>query len=362
VAHILWDARLGGIQKVVLDLGRAQAASGEVRPVVVFARALGPLLEEFRRAGAEVHTLDFRSGYDVRPVLFLRLKHIFQRCDLIHLHSYNPVVARAAMAAGKPILYTEHGNFGFGRKLRWSEKVNMWLQSRFLNRRVDLLTFNSRFTGDIARGRYGLEGVNIRLIYNGVDIEEVMRRSKLPSDLRLPGLVIGTTTRLAGGKRVMRLLEAFRQFRVGRQVHLLIVGDGPEREELESYCRKEGLTSSVTFAGAVSDPVPLQQLMDLCVYPFYHEAFGLVAVETLALGKPALVFRDGGGLAEIVEGVSPADVCEDEEDLLQRMGHWYHDPQGRAAFSAVAAGHAQSFSIAMMHTAMLKAYREVIVR
>ncbi|MBE0642068.1 MAG: glycosyltransferase family 4 protein [Bacteroidales bacterium] len=360
VAHILWDAQLGGIQKVVLDLCRAQAASGEVQPIVIFARPLGPLFQSFAEAGAEVHTLDIRSGYDVKPGNYLRLYRQLKDAHLVHLHSYNPFISAAASMSGRPIVYTEHGNFGFGRKLRITERVNQFLQRRFLNRSADWITFNSLFSQRIARERYGLKRPTCRVIYNGVDLDAVREGAAGIPAGREGTFTIGTTTRLAGGKRVLLLLHAFREFIQRHPARLLILGDGPEREMLESYCVDNHIEDRVTFAGAVTNPASMQANMHLCVYPFYHEAFGLVAVETLALGKPALVMEDGGGLTEIISGISPLDVCPDETAMLRRMEYWYENPAEREAFAPKARTHAERFGIREMHQAMLNVYQEAL--
>jgi glycosyltransferase involved in cell wall biosynthesis len=358
VAHILWDAQLGGIQKVVLDLCRAQAASGEVQPIVIFARPLGPLLQSFTEAGAEVHTLDIRSGYDVRPGNYFRLYRQMKDAHLIHLHSYNPFISAAASLSSRPIVYTEHGNFGFGRKLRITEKVNQFLQRRFLNRCVRILTFNSLFTESVARERYGLKFVSSRIVYNGIDLNGLITSAAGSEVAGGDVFTIGTTTRLAGGKRVLLLLTAFREFVQKHQARLLVLGDGPERQMLEDYCTDNQIEGFVTFTGAVTNPAAYQANMDLCVYPFYHEAFGLVAIETLALGKPALALEDGGGLAEIIRGLSPPDVCADQHSLFRRMEHWYQHPAERKAFAPAARKYAERFSISTMHGEMLRIYRE----
>ena len=360
IAHILWDAQLGGIQKVVLDLCRAQAASGEVDPVVIFAKALGPLLGEFRTSGAKVHTLSIRSGYDMRPSNYSRLLSLLRETDAIHMHSYNPFIARTAVRSGIPVVYTEHGNFGFGRPLRAGERVNQWLQRRFLNSHVALITFNSEFSATVARERYGLEHVRSRIIPNGVDLDEVRIQAESGENQNKDGFVIGTTSRLAGGKRVLRLMEAFREFSKHPDTSLLIIGDGPERAMLEAFAAQHGLQGRIHFTGALNKPAVMQKGMDLCIYPFFNEAFGLVVVETYSLGKPALVFSDSGGLAEIVQGVSPEDVCPDIQHLIRRMEYWYNERSALTEFSDKARVYAGRYSIERMHIALLQAYQDAL--
>jgi len=65
--------------------------------------------------------------------------------------------------------------------------------------------------------------------------------------------------------------------------------------------------------------------MDVCVFPSTTEAFGLVAIECLYLGKPVLVFKDGGGITELIEKVEPENVVSDVNALAAAFDKYYNN-------------------------------------
>lgn len=100
-------------------------------------------------------------------------------------------------------------------------------------------------------------------------------------------------------KRVNLVIEAM-QF--VEQAHLYIVGEGPERESLQSQTEALGLADRVFFLGNVSDEELAILYARTCCVAFapIREPFGIVALEAMTAGKP-LVAADEGGYAEIVE-------------------------------------------------------------
>jgi glycosyltransferase involved in cell wall biosynthesis len=111
--------------------------------------------------------------------------------------------------------------------------------------------------------------------------------------------------RLVSEKGVGTLIKAFQlvqQRTPETPLKLLIVGEGPWREELVSLTKEAGLEDSVIFAGRKTGSVLLEliQHSEIAVVPSeWEEPMGGVALELLAAGKPVIVSKDGG-LAECV--------------------------------------------------------------
>jgi N-acetyl-alpha-D-glucosaminyl L-malate synthase BshA len=80
---------------------------------------------------------------------------------------------------------------------------------------------------------------------------------------------------------------------------LLLVGDGPDRSEAETWVRRNGLGCKVRFLGKLDDIVPLLSIADLMLMPSNVESFGLAALEAMACGVPVVV-TDAGGFPEFV--------------------------------------------------------------
>jgi len=95
---------------------------------------------------------------------------------------------------------------------------------------------------------------------------------------------------------------------------LLLLGDGPEREAALSRARELGVAGRITAPGLVDDLADVLPLGDLLLLPSLHESFGLVALEGMACGVPAVTTNRGGTDEFIDHGIngflhSPEDVA-----------------------------------------------------
>ncbi len=153
-----------------------------------------------------------------------------------------------------------------------------------------------------------------------------------------PERLVMYSGRLVVEKGVFVLLEAFR--RICQRLPnagLLIVGHGPELENMQEFCRRHDL-NRVYFAG----PQPYERmpffyaLADILALPTFSDPWGFVVNEAFACGVPALVSRVAGACDDlIVEGetgftLEPGDA----EDLASKMLRLLEDPKLRARMSA----------------------------
>ncbi len=357
VVHYLWSAQIGGIERLVLDLAVAQRAAGGIDPQVLLGTGRGQLLDLYRSAPVDVEVGGLRGGADLSPSRLRRITRLFADADVAHLHAFHPLVARAARRSGTPVVFTEHGAFGLGRRRTLADGVKRWLKRRFVNESVHYVTFNSEHTRKTARSLFDLSGVPQEVVYNGTPVLRAPAAPPDPETLdRCRGrFVIGTVSRFTRPKRIDRLLDGFARLR-DRGALLLLVGDGAERGSLEAQASRLGIRDAIHFAGFRKDVSAYQRLMDVCVLPSEVEAFGLAAVEALALGKPAIVFRDGGGMAEVVLGHEPRDVVSSVEELFVRLEEHREALAKGLGGAAERAAYAQRFDIGVMAERMRGIY------
>jgi glycosyltransferase involved in cell wall biosynthesis len=130
--------------------------------------------------------------------------------------------------------------------------------------------------------------------------------------------VIGIASRLYRVKGHHVLLAAFRRILDARpDARLLIVGDGPERANLDAQARSLHVESRVCFTGFQEDVAAHLRLCRVTAIPSVHpEPFGLVAVESLAAGVPVVASRIGGLPEIITDGVAGLLVEPDNPEQL----------------------------------------------
>ena len=368
VLHTLWSAQFGGIQRFAIDLAATQASMG-MEPAFLFGRLDGEFASDFRAVGIPVFTADLISGWVTSRGTRNRVAELMRKYDVINLHTFNPLICGAAVHSGRPLVFTDHGNYGLGRVWTWRDRVKRFLQSRF-TRHVDHFTFNSEYTRALASGSFRMDPSICTVVPNGI-VHKIptLDASSMPAALRsriTGSFVVGTSCRLAGVKRVHLLIEAFAAFQIGRRdVVLLIVGDGVQREDLEVRAGALGIDDRVIFAGYQREVGTYQSAMDVCVFPSIGESFGLVAIEALALGKPTLVMSDGGGMADIVRNIEPDNVVDGVAELTTRLRQLCAQQEADRRDSGVGLraariAYAKTFDIRSTSSAMKRIYDSVL--
>lgn len=206
------------------------------------------------------------------------------------------------------------------------------------------------------------------IIYNGVEDVEHRgldeKRSHVREELGVPdeGLLIGTCGRLSPDKEQIHLLEAL-SLLGSQSPHMVIVGDGEMRPQLEQYCRDEGL-NKVKFVGWQSDVQAFLAALDVFAFHSMPNSEGLptVVTEAAMMGLPLLV-ADIKCLREVYEDgrhalfAKPASASEFADQLL----HLLEDPSLRTRLGSAAheVAHAQ-FSMDTMADRYLALYEETI--
>lgn len=152
-------------------------------------------------------------------------------------------------------------------------------------------------------------------IYNSIDtirIQELSQQvdvnaAKEVQQINSKAFVFGAVSRLREEKGIHVLIDAFsRLLVVVPDLHLHIVGNGPDEKKLKNLVTHLNITNKVTFFGEASWETAMQQmsLMDVVVVPSRFEGFGLTAAEAMAMGKPVIA-SDVFGLKEVID----PDLC-----------------------------------------------------
>jgi len=126
--------------------------------------------------------------------------------------------------------------------------------------------------------------------------------------------VVGWIGRMTGIKRLPDVLAAFRRLcERGIDARLCLVGDGPDREQVEQAAHDLGVARRTLFVGYQRDVAPYYAFFDALVLPSGNEGTPVVAIEALAAGRPVVATRVGG-IPDVVEDgedgflVAPGDV------------------------------------------------------
>jgi glycosyltransferase involved in cell wall biosynthesis len=309
VLQVLPALVTGGAERGAADIAIAVAAAGWTSLV---ASAGGPMVRELERAGVTHLTLplDSKNPFVLRANID-RLGQAIQRqgVDIVHARSRAPAGSAlyAARRAGVRFVTTFHGTYNFGNPAkRWYNSVMA---------RGDRVIAASQFIVDHVVRNYHVSPAVMRHIPRGIDLDRFdpakvsgPRLAKLAREWRLPdGVpVVMLPGRLTRWKGQSVLIDAI-ALRGKRDLRCLLVGSdqgrGAYRRELEQRIAAHGLEEVVHLIDECADMPAAFKLADLVVSASTDpEAFGRVAVEAQAMGRPVVATRHGGSLETVLDG------------------------------------------------------------
>ncbi len=147
----------------------------------------------------------------------------------------------------------------------------------------------------------------IRMIPNFIDFERFNKKPRQHfKDLIAPNneRVVVHTSNFRKVKRVEDVVRIFDIIQKEIPAKLLLIGDGPERSNIEKVCRELGVCDKVTFLGKQEAIEEILSICDLFILPSESESFGLSALEAMACEVP-VISTNAGGLPEVnIHGVT----------------------------------------------------------
>lgn len=280
------------------------------------------------RPGSETRVLSpVRSKLDLRAIR----KHVRVirelRPDILHVNLDNPWTSQYGLLAGlitrTPMVSVLHLPTPPWRRRQ------QWLV-RPVARRVKAYVCVSHHSARFAESMLDMEPGSARVIHNGMPVPRLLAP---PAPLSPRGtLRIGAVGRLDPQKGLDVLIEAMVAL---PGCHLVLVGDGPDRAELEAMVRARSLSDRVEFAGWIDGPWTAKWAFDVVAMPSVNEGFPLVIVESMLAGIP-VVASHVGGIPEIVVPGSTGFLVppQDSGALVEALQTMAEDPDLRQAMAA----------------------------
>lgn len=220
-----------------------------------------------------------------------------QEFDVLHIMvPYSPFMAGKLIKYAKPdtaVIGTFH-IFPSGWLSTFGSKLLRIWSSRTL-RRFDQIVSVSPVAAQFANSAYHIKS---EVVPNTVDIQKFHAKSQ---DDKLAKTIV-FLGRLVDRKGASYLIEAFAGLS-NKDVRLVIAGDGPQRQKLESLADKLGVKSRVDFLGFIDEadkPGLLAKANIACFPSFYGESFGIVLIEAMAAGAKVVLAGDNPGYRSVL--------------------------------------------------------------
>jgi len=364
VAHITFDMRIGGAERLIYHLIRNTDPSRFEVSLICLNQPLGPFGRELQGSGIPIEECDRRPGLDFSLIKnlhrYLREKGI----DIVHCHQYTPFVYGVISGLKTPtrVIFTEHGRFY--PDLRKMKRVFV---NPALARLCDSITAISAATKEALVRYENMPAKRIRVVYNG--IADSVSSGAVPVQAIKKSLgigendfILGTVARLDSIKNHPLMIRTLKEIRgLYPQTTLVIIVDVPERGKLESLTRELDQQAHVVFTGFREDAHLFYRLMDVFLLTSFSEGTAMTLLEAMAASLPSVV-TDVGGNPEIVKDGETGFVIpsNDKKALVEKIALLQGDESLRRKIGQAARKRfEEKFTVEKMVAAYEQIYEEV---
>jgi glycosyltransferase involved in cell wall biosynthesis len=336
VVFVLPSFNAGGAQRISLTLLSHLDTEDFDSHLITFS-AQGPL-RPLCPANITLHDLNTRRlRRSLIPLLFvlrqLRPDVIFSTMGYANL----AVLALRPLLPGHPRIVIRESNTPSASLPTLAFSGTLKVGYRWLYPKADVVISQSRRMTNELTASFCVEPSRLVEMRNPQDVSEIRAKSQPSERLDGEGLRFVAAGRLVDQKGFDRLISMVAKLPSTAKV--LILGDGPNRGDLERLARQEGVDQRVHFAGYVENPYPWLAGADSFLLPSRWEGMPNAALEALACGTPVIGTPEAGGLEEIaalapaaavtvaavgdpflvaMQGVKAADLSRTRVSLLPR--------------------------------------------
>ncbi len=304
VLNIVESITYGGVERRRLSLAK-MLNKEEFELKIICTHYRGDIPERIKDCGVEVIAVG-------------KLKNIFDwekhKKVISVIREFQPHIVHGAVFEGVtmatvssvfcrvPVLIIEETSDPQNRS--WRGNLLMRLFSFFADAVVGVSHASTNYLTETLK----ISSKKVHLISNGVAIprevsEKESEQLKATLGIDTEKIIIGSVGRMINDntKRFSDLIKAFEMLiRKGLNVHLVLVGDGPEKGNYEHLVQQLNIEKSVTFEGYQDDTAKYYAIFDIFSLVSAHESFGLVLAEAM-LSKLPIVATKVGGMQYIVD-------------------------------------------------------------
>ena len=373
VLQLTPELNAGGVERTTIEMAEALITAGHSSHVV---SAGGRMEDELIKKGAHLHRFDIGSKNILTyPSRVRLLKKIIQehKIDIVHARSRAPawIGHQAAKDMNTAFMSTYHGIYNANSSIKRRYNAIMTKGA--------LTIANSNMTKDHIIKEHGLEESRIIVIPRGVDLDmfdpakinaadiKTVRQSwgAAPSDHVL--LLPGRLTEWKGQRvAILAMLEA------DSNIRLVIMGDAQGRtayaQQLNKLIKDYNLSGSIHMADHNKNMPLMIAASDLVLSTSIEpEAFGRVAIEAQAMGKPVIATANGGTLETVLDKQTGLWVEPNDQSALGRAigsifrktpHSWLHDYNPAFARDHIV----RNFSKRALQSKTLDVYNRLLTR
>ncbi len=361
----------GGSGVVATELGKALALRGHKVHFITYKQ---PARLDFFTENTFYHEVYVSSYplFDFPPYETALTSHLvdvvkFEKLDVLHVHYAIPHASAAIMA--KQILASEGIHIPVITTLHGTDITLVGKDASFepvVRYSINMSDGVTSVSESLKQDTYKLFDIKreIKVIPNFIDFTRFSKKNhehfKTAIAPKGEKLIVHTSN-FRKVKRIDDAVKVFAEIIKKIPSKLLLVGDGPERINIEKLCRELNLIDKVTFLGKQNQVEEILSVCDLFLMPSETESFGLAALEAMACELP-VISSNAGGIPELnVDGVT-GYLCDvgDVATMSEKAIYILEDTKRLNTFKAAAKARAMDFDIHQIVPVYEEFYKKII--
>ena len=302
ILETIRQGQIGGGESHLLDLVENLDKS-EFEPVVL-SFTDGPMIDRLRQMGIPTHVIPTTKPFDITRWGAVRAFIQQQRVDLVHAHGTRAAsnVFWATNNLHLPLIYTVHGWSFHDDQKPIIKKVRI-LGEQLLTQKSNVTISVS--TSNQKTGQQQFPGFESLVINNGINTNRFDPANRFP-DLRAElgisptAILLVFVARFTHQKQPLALLDAFAEVAKQRpDVHLLMVGDGEQKQEAVEKLKTMACQNQITLVSFRHDVPAVLAAADIYILPSLWEGLSIALLEAMSMGK-AIVATKTDGTVELI--------------------------------------------------------------
>lgn len=303
VLECIRQGKIGGGESHLLSLVE-NLDRNRFEPIVLSFTS-GPMIEQLQQMGVETHVIYTETPFDIRKWNAVKKLLLSKQIDLVHAHGTraNSNVLWASRKLKIPVIYTIHG-WSFHPDQKPLVKTLRLLGEKYLTSRSTLNISVSQSNKE--SGKEVIPSFESIVVNNGINLQKFNPANQfkdIRTELKLPKdkILVLFIARFTLHKQPLTLIKGFAEaLKQNANMHLLMVGDGDQKEEAELLIKQLQISEHITLEKFRQDVPDVLAAADIFVLPSLWEGLPIGLLEAMAMGK-AIIASNADGTREIVE-------------------------------------------------------------
>lgn len=335
LAFFMPSANNGGVQKIMVKLVN-KFNEFEYHIVFLIADGNGEMIDSISK---EVEIKDLRTRFgkgDIKTILsifkickFLKNDKPDILCAAPGFSTVISIISKKITRSATKVVVMVDNKLSTLKKGKLKHRISYYIYKKIYPYADAIIVAHEQGYNDIIK-TFKVEKKRVHKIYHPLIDEKEIKSAEKPNHIWYQNneKVILSVGRLVKEKDFPTMLKAFYLYKkANSNCKLLILGEGPERKNLENMIKKYHLESSVQLYGYVNNPYSFMKYSEMFVLTSSKEAFGNVIVEALATGTQVIATDcDSGGPREILADGRYGILCKcgDAKQIANAMSSITH--------------------------------------